>query len=143
MDRFTRDMIHEHNKHRMRHDAPPLSFNPQAAHAAQQWVEKLARTRRFDVDPEREFGENLFISDGQTTAKYVVDSWYNRIYYYDFQNPGSSPAAGTFSQVVWASTTSMGVGRTVSGSTTYVAVFYSPRGNVEGEFAENVKPPKN
>ena len=143
MDSFTRNMIHEHNKHRKRHDAPPLSFNAQAGHAAQQWAEHLAQIDRLSSSPNREFGQNLFFASYFTpTAKYVVDFWYEGINNYDFQNPGYSSSAGTFTQVVWASTTTMGVGRAVAGPSTYVVVFYSPPGNFIGRFGENVKPPK-
>jgi len=54
---------------------------------------------------------------------------------------------GHFTQVVWKGTTSIGVGvATVPdpkyGSSTVVVVNYSPPGNCQGQFPQNVLPPK-
>lgn len=47
-----------------------------------------------------------------------------------------------FTQVIWKSTTKLGIGRAESSSgNIYVVVYYSPKGNIEGEYHTNVFPP--
>ena len=51
---------------------------------------------------------------------------------------------GHFTQVVWKSSTKMGVGKARSqGGWTYVVANYSPPGNYQGQFTANVLPPGN
>ena len=137
-------MITEHNKYRKKHGAPPLSWNAKAASAAQRWAEHLAKTSRLEHSREKEFGQNLAFYSGATlTAKKTVEMWYEEINQYHFNRPGFSSSTGHFTQVVWASTTMVGVGRALNGSSTYVVANYVPPGNVQGRFEQNVKPARH
>ena len=90
-------------------------------------------------------GQNLAYKTGaELTAQEAADMWYNEIQNYSFDNPGFSSSTGHFTQLVWAETTHIGVGRKVSGNTTYVVGNYTPPGNVQGRenYERNVKRPK-
>ena len=77
------------------------------------------------------------------TAQKTVEMWYAEISKYHYNRPGFSSSTGHFTQVVWASTTAVGIGRAVNGSSTYVVANYVPPGNVQGRFEQNVKPVNN
>ena len=57
---------------------------------------------------------------------------------YNFNNPGFSLASGLFSQLVWKDSTQVGFGIASKHSKVYCVAHYWPRGNVVGQFAENV-----
>lgn len=86
-------------------------------------------------------------SDQSTIMKDAIDHFYSEIKYYDFNNPGFSMQTGHFTQVVWKSSIEIGVGIATHDDATYqhrtvVCISYSPPGNYEGEFPENVSPPQ-
>ena len=87
-------------------------------------------------------GQNLSYKTGaELTPQNVADMWYGEIKKYDFSNPGFSSNTGHFTQMVWAETTHIGVGRVVRGNTTYVVANYTPPGNVQGRenYERNVR----
>ena len=63
---------------------------------------------------------------------------------YDFTKPGWSSSVGHFTQVVWDSSTELGMGLAVSPSNGRILCVaqYNQAGNWEGEFATNVLKPK-
>jgi len=65
--------------------------------------------------------------------------WYNEIKDYDFSNPKFTPGTGNFTQVVWAGSTEIGVGKATNGGQTFVVANYYPPGNYQGQFKENVQ----
>lgn len=69
-------------------------------------------------------------------------SWYDEVKQYTTWNvePKGAFKAGQFSQVVWKSSKELGVGvgRTKSGKLIVVASYW-PRGNIIGQFLQNVK----
>lgn len=91
-------------------------------------------------------GQNLAYKSGaELTAQDVADMWYNEVRHYNYSSPGFTSNTGHFTQLVWAETTHMGVGRAIQGSTTYVVSNYSPPGNVQGRnnYERNVKRPRS
>lgn len=74
----------------------------------------------------------------------ATDSWYNEIKSYDWNNQGFTQDTGHFTQLVWRSTTTVGFGAAIGydGSLycIYVVGRYSPPGNYEGQFEDNVYP---
>ncbi len=77
-------------------------------------------------------------------GKQPTDSWYSEIKYYDFNQGGFSMQTGHFTQLVWKDTKKVGAGLAYNGDRTkaYVVAQYAPPGNYEGEYEENVLPPK-
>jgi hypothetical protein len=74
----------------------------------------------------------------------ATDSWYDEIKLYNFNRPGFSMGTGHFTQVVWKGSQKLGVGfaLTGDGKTLYVVAQYSPPGNYQGQFGQNVLPAK-
>jgi hypothetical protein len=78
------------------------------------------------------------------TGKSAVDSWYNEIKQYNFQNAQFSSTTGHFTQLVWKSTQKLGIGVALGAGDTsvYIVAQFSPQGNYLGRFQENVPPPQ-
>ena len=94
------------------------------------------------------YGENLYCSSDSKSGpghidkceqvKAAVASWYNEVTLYDWGYPGYTAGTGRFTQVVWKSSSRMGIGvASNSKGMTYVVANYDPPGN-EGRFEENV-----
>ena len=76
----------------------------------------------------------------ELTGKKTTDMWYEEESRYNYRNARFSSNTGHFTQVVWAESTHIGAGKAVSSSgAQFVVARYSPAGNVQGKFAENVK----
>jgi uncharacterized protein YkwD len=73
----------------------------------------------------------------------AVDSWYNQISLYNFNAQVNSQSTAAFSQVVWRSTTQVGVGIALASDnrTAHVVIVYFPAGNLNGAFLSNVPAP--
>lgn len=75
----------------------------------------------------------------------AIKTFYDEIRYYDWGNPVFSMKTGHFTQVVWKSSTEIGVGIATYPDPTYgrrtaVCINYRPPGNVQGQFRQNVLP---
>ena len=87
-------------------------------------------------------GQNLAWASGkELTGQGATDMWYNEIQQYNFNNPGFASGTGHFTQLVWAETTQIGVGKATNGGQTFVVANYTPPGNVVGRqnFEKNVQ----
>lgn len=77
----------------------------------------------------------------------AVDNWYEAISKFNWNNPEAS----TFSQLIWKSTTHIGIGVANKGSKSVVVTNYWPKGNIynigpgdRGKyFKDNVLPPNS
>lgn len=70
----------------------------------------------------------------------MVEGWYSEIENYDFKRGKSNNGRciGHFAQVIWKSTTKVGMARSTCGC--YVFANYLATGNVEGQYLTNVLP---
>merc|ERR1712172_469023 len=139
LDKFRQDSLAAHNSYRAKHGVAALKISAELNALAQEWAEKLIAEYKFgDSLPHRGPGgpgENIYTSIGmaaQEQAQGAVDNWYSEIKDYTY---GKEPSTGGseivhFTQVVW------------KGSTVVVVANYSPPGNVRGQYAENVPPPR-
>ena len=138
-------MLEEHNKYRERHNVGPVSLNDTLTESAQDWANYLLRENKFKHSENHDVGENLDFSFASPprppNASATVGRWYNEIEDYDFNNPGWQPGTGHFTQVVWAASSQIGVGVASAGGINFVVAQYSPRGNILGQFEDNVLPP--
>ena len=139
------------NTHRQAHCVPPLVWNPELAHVAQNWSENLAKTNAFYHSNSR-YGETLAMvqgvnSDDQTNALITaIKMWYDEITKYNWSSPGFYPNTGHFTQVVWRDTTDVGFGVALnSRGRALITAEYFPSGNIESRqyFEANVKRPCN
>ncbi|XP_043276133.1 uncharacterized protein [Venturia canescens] len=148
---FITECLCWHNVYRQRHNAPTLTMSPELCEYAQTWANHLAHTNTFYYRNDREVGQNLYCRPGgavpgDVTGQDVSAYWYSAVRQYDFlKEPDILHAnvnAGHFTQLIWASSRSFGVGKARSRSGKIIVVAnYQPVGNVSGQFQRNVLPP--
>lgn len=77
---------------------------------AQEWAEHLLRENKWEFAEGQEYSQNIFQYFGKVLANDVIrkaiDNWYEAMGKYNWNNPEAS----TFSQLVWKSTTHIGIG---------------------------------
>mmetsp|Transcript_28532 Transcript_28532/g.45924 ORF Transcript_28532/g.45924 Transcript_28532/m.45924 type:complete len:185 (-) Transcript_28532:157-711(-) len=145
--------IEAHNHLRAFHGAPPLTWDEDLATHAVMAAHACLMDGRLHHNNAAEYceGQNIFSKTtigkaNKTGAKQAVQSWYDEIQNYDFDNPGLDAGTGHFTQVVWKGTTKVGMAKVTTQvgqtETCYIIANYSEAGNLEGEFEENVDPPQ-
>ncbi|CAH8433439.1 unnamed protein product [Heterobilharzia americana] len=143
---LNREAIAEHNRLRALHGCPPITYDESLARDAQKWAENLSRIRTLKHSISDYYGENLASAMSSSLAEMngvqATQRWYDEIKYHNFQGQFSSQS-GHFTQVVWKSTRRAGFGikHTDDGKHVYIVGRYAPRGNVNGQFIENVPRP--
>lgn len=96
----------------------------------------MADTDTFEHSGVRNEGENLLEASPNATLAAAAQDWCNEISNYSGQNipDGNFESYGHYTQVVWPTTTAVGMGaaRSASGKV-YVCGRYSPPGNGDGQ----------
>ncbi|WP_414544844.1 CAP family protein [Nostoc sp. CCY0012] len=151
--------VSKHNTYRATHNSPNLTISDSLNTSAQAWAENIASTGQFEFEHStnrNNVGENIYASyssastvDPTTLGNGAVEDWYSEIKDYKYESPGFSGNTGHFTQVVWKGSTKLGCGAaqgtaTIEGkeyNASYVVCQYSPAGNGEGEFPDNVLKP--
>lgn len=67
-----------------------------------------------------------------------MEKWYQQILLYDFKSSQGDAKTSNFTQVIWKSTTHLGVGIAKDGKTTVIVCHYKPPGNVKDKYKDNV-----
>jgi len=135
-----------HNVLRRQHGAPLLQWSDECAEYAQKQADECqcngGLSHGSTEAPSGSHGQNLAWSSAGIGAGWSVEkavrSWYGEIEEYDWSQPGFQSGTGHFTQVIWKSTTHVGVGVSTDGKN--IAANYYPAGNVQGRFPENVEP---
>ncbi|XP_022245733.1 Golgi-associated plant pathogenesis-related protein 1-like, partial [Limulus polyphemus] len=146
--KFPDECLQWHNYYRAKHGVPLLKLSSKLCSYAQEWANHLAKTDSFQHRSDRKYGENIYMSWSsdptvQISGKVPVDSWYSEIKDYTFGKEPRSLSSGHFTQVVWRSSTELGVAQARSKTNKIIVVAnYNPAGNMVGSFAANVPPPK-
>ncbi|XP_028414933.1 uncharacterized protein LOC114538021 isoform X2 [Dendronephthya gigantea] len=154
-DAFEQDCLDAHNIYRTKHGVPPLLWSQQLKEDAQRWANRLAEMgdelQHDDMKPLNE-GENLAHfsppsekcygakGPGCVQCREIVKDWYDEEADYDFTQGHRKPGAVVlhFTQVVWKSTRHVGVATAKNKNWFITVARYSPRGNVIGQFRDNV-----
>ncbi len=131
-----------------RHDVgvTALEWSNDLANAAQEWADQLARSGKFEHQPESPYGENLGMGTGNYSPASAANSWLSEKAAY---SPSATVGKGKgkkgaktdintqalhYTQMVWSKTTMVGYGvATTADGKTIVVAKYNPRGNVIGE----------
>lgn len=131
-----------HNKVRGDVGSPPLQWSEVLARYAQSWADHLAADCELEHRPysgpwAQKYGENIFWGGGEDyTVLHASESWYSEIeeYTYGPLTDSNWYKTGHYTQMVWKSTTHVGMGKAVckSGAILIVAN-YNPSGNYMGE----------
>jgi pathogenesis-related protein 1 len=131
---LARAMLDAHNAIRARVGVPPLVWSPQLAAAAQEWVNHLIATHRFEHNTFDRYGENLYaISGGVASPDEVVGAWAEEARGYDIRTNSCTGVCGHYTQLVWRTTRAAGC---AVASDAYRQVWmcdYDPPGNIVGE----------
>ena len=130
-----------HKTYRHTHCVDWLRWSGQLADAAQERVDAIAKTCKVTA-AEHSYGENLWSgTSGKFETKKVVDTWGAEGRRYNFKRGAYVRGAARFTQMVWKSSNRYGCATASCKRTTYWICLYDPAGNVDGEFAANVKSP--
>ncbi|KAM5353976.1 hypothetical protein ACJ41O_000626 [Fusarium nematophilum] len=134
-DSFTSAVLNSTNVYRGEHNASSLDWNTTLEDFASDYLDSLD-----DCEFEHSggpYGENLAIGYPNVTAS--VEAWGDERDEYDFGDAEFSKETGHFTQLVWRDTTAVGCGRKLCGERGwYLVCEYWPRGNVEGQFEDQV-----
>ncbi|MGB0179402.1 MAG: CAP family protein [Flavobacteriales bacterium] len=129
-----------HNAARTEVGVAPLNWDDALAQEAEAYAQELARRHRFEHDRDRNgHGENLYWYSASTNTPMsdASKSWYDEIEVYRYRRccgPNFSET-GHYTQMIWHSTTAVGIGVAVSSrGETYVVARYNPTGNWQGEY---------
>ncbi|CAF3533082.1 unnamed protein product [Rotaria socialis] len=129
------------------HCSAPLQLDNNLNTIAQNYADYLAARNIFQHS-NNGYGENLYMTSSSAPIQSLsgtgaTQAWYDEIDYYNFNSPGFSSSTGHFTQVVWKTSTKLGVGIAFSldGRRAYVVANYDPPGNYMGQFAQQVGRP--
>lgn len=141
------------NQYRTKHGAPAVEYDAELVTYAKSRAALVSTENYLNHGHQglREgLGENLSwqASSSQTagTAAGAVNSWYSEIKDYDFSKsaPSDPSKTGHFTQLVWKGSLRIGAGRVCGQGAdwyeTYIAVVFSPSGNMQGQYQANVAP---
>jgi len=144
LDGPLKQTLKKHNKYRTKHGVEKLTWDEEVAEFAQTWCDNLAANDKFEHSKGSGYGENLYKMWGSGddpaagAGKKAAIKWYKEIKEYDWEKPGFTMATGHFTQVVWKSSTKLGCGISTKESSAWVCCNYSPPGNYQNQFEENV-----
>ncbi len=137
-------LLDHHNKVREDVGSPPLEWSAELAEFAQEWADYLAATgcsmkhRPKEGKWKQKYGENIFWggSSAYFTPLDASKSWYSEIkaYHNEAISHDNYKKFGHYTQMVWKSTTHVGVGVAIcrNGAILVVANYYPP-GNYIGQ----------
>jgi len=101
----------------------------------------LARYIRFVRRTSSNVEEmDAIVADSIRHHPCIVAMWYGEGAHYDFKRGKFSMKTGHFTQVVWRDTRQVGCGMSQCNGLDVWICQYSPPGNVEGQYRENVLP---
>lgn len=137
-----------HNEKRSLHDAPPLTWCDNCYEQAKKQAnlcQRKGRSFHGNLGENHDQGQNIFyrspaIRNGMDAVNAAIDTWYSEVEHpgYDFRSNSHDKGADHFTQLVWKSTTS--VGMAISDNGLFVVANYLPAGNLHGDFQRNVSP---
>lgn len=137
------------NVFRNLHQASDVSDSQELNQLASEWAENLAASGEEKIDPDSEFGQLVCSHQAEADiAKACAVKWYSAIRFFDWADPKLTVKTSPFTQLVWQSTTSIGVGIAKAKGNAkrgnvpgkyYIAVFLSPAQS-DDKVKENVLP---
>jgi uncharacterized Fe-S cluster protein YjdI len=154
-DTFQQALLKSVNDFRARHSLPALTIDPQLVNTAKARAQVVSTYNALDENHQGKdpnLGENLFwegaIANQPPPATDATQAWYSEIIDYNFATAAANPntTTGHFTQLTWKATTTMGAARVFGqGGNPYYEMYivaeFSPPGNVQGQYADNVPAP--
>ncbi|MEV0368154.1 CAP family protein [Nocardia fusca] len=142
-DAWSDEVLARHNHARENYGAPPLTWNSDLYASTLQF----ARQCKFQAsEAGGQYGENLYAGTSSTMGIHdAMRTWMNEGSKYNYSNPGLSAGTRHFTQVVWKSTTQVTAaiadcpaGTIYDQPSKFIVARYTPPGNLEGRFPQNV-----
>lgn len=131
---YAKKCINKHNDDRSKHSAPKMSWNQTLADYAKKYLQNQNCVFAHSGGP---YGENIAM--GYDSAEDAIKAWYDEYKSYNFKSGQFSEGTGHFTQMVWKSSEQIGCADVDCGSKgKFMACEYFPRGNVAGQFVDNV-----
>uniref|UniRef100_A0A0K0FD09 CAP domain-containing protein (inferred by orthology to a zebrafish protein) n=1 Tax=Strongyloides venezuelensis TaxID=75913 RepID=A0A0K0FD09_STRVS len=137
-DVYKNKALLELNLYRIKHKANILQMNSRLAYLAQDLAEDYLVRRKLNTKKHDNYGI-LYSKVKVTLATTVLKTWYESKAKYNFLlNKPSSDAALSFAQLVWRSTTQIGIGVQLDDDEIIIVYVFYPKGNINGEYRKNV-----
>ncbi|XP_006814338.1 Golgi-associated plant pathogenesis-related protein 1-like [Saccoglossus kowalevskii] len=142
--KFGEVTLDAHNRYRKQHGVQELNWSDDLASVAQRWADGISERGYLQNSDNAVIGENIFMSDEDLPGDAISELWYNEGECYDYDNPGWNKDCRHFTQMIWRTSTEIGVGKAkMKNSNRYIVVVnYKPagNGNLPREFKKNVQP---
>lgn len=125
------------NAIRARHNACPLEFDDKAAQHACACVQAMMDSGNMAHSNHKEYGEGQCVSFGMVgywDMKIAIDKWMEEEYQYTGEFTASH-----YTQIVWKSSTGVGIAMGEANGKYWIAHNFSPAGNQWNQFADNVE----
>uniref|UniRef100_A0A0K0G1Z3 CAP domain-containing protein (inferred by orthology to a zebrafish protein) n=1 Tax=Strongyloides venezuelensis TaxID=75913 RepID=A0A0K0G1Z3_STRVS len=134
---FKQRIIEHINLIRKYHRVESLRWNIRLTNLAEEHAGKMARQHKlFNVNSPY-FGILVSVIY-YPAASVVVSKWYDERFRYNYFLSTARAGTQSFTQILWKSTTTVGVGVAKSGDLLYIALFFYPKGNIRGQYRSNV-----
>ncbi|KAK3577800.1 hypothetical protein CHS0354_024843 [Potamilus streckersoni] len=146
---FRQEVFLAHNCYRRFHNCKELCLADDLTRHAQEWANDLA-CKGYPLYSElTDTGENVVTihipNETSLSGFEVCRQWYEEGKRFDFSTPKWQKGTRNFTQMIWKSSTEIGIGiAKVQGQQRYIVVVnYRPpgNGNMPGEFLRNITPP--
>ncbi|CEF66096.1 CAP domain-containing protein [Strongyloides ratti] len=126
------------NLYRKFHNVPPLKYSSRLCYLAQHRANLMALQKMIlHNSRESKYGEVVGLAY-IPAASSLANRWYDERKNYNFKTGQTRFGSQLFAQLVWKSTTEMGIGVSEANDMIYVVVYFYPRGNTMGYYKENV-----
>ncbi|KZL82981.1 scp-like extracellular protein [Colletotrichum incanum] len=137
-DTFTSAILNSTNFYRNEHNASDVAWNDTLADFATDYLNDMSGDSCDFEHSGGPYGENL--AKGYPNTTLSIEAWGDERDDYDFDKGEFDEDTGHFTQLVWKNTTDVGCGRKLcNDGQWYLVCEYWPRGNVVGQFVEQVQ----
>jgi len=131
---FKKTMQDAVNYYRSLHESQPLSLSEELCLEAKRYANLLTSYGKLEYSKEKEdyFGDCLFTCYVNKSPWTILEEWYKEMQHYNFDRPGYETHHRNFTQLVWKSSTLMGVGVAYDSAGVMFAVCrFAPQGSVK------------